>query len=72
MPKTPTEIMQMCDECKSLVGAHRHILPHGSLTETKFREVKSQFGNVDEYYYICRVCNTNWMRETGSYGEGWI
>ncbi len=72
MPKTETEIAQMCEDCKSLIGAHRHIQPHNSLIETGYREVNSQFGNVDEYFYTCRVCNSKWMRETGSYGEGWI
>lgn len=62
----------MCDDCKRLVGAHRHIQPHRNLVSTDVKEFNSMFGSVDEHYYECGVCHTKWMRETGSYGQGWM
>lgn len=64
--------LYLCDACKALLGKSRHTPLHRNLRQTNFKEVKSQFGNVDEYYYTCNVCSKNWLRETGSYGEGWI
>jgi len=63
--------LNICYDCKKLVGK-RHEPPHKNLTQTNFKEVKSSFGNIDEYYYSCKSCNKTWLRETGTYGEGWI
>lgn len=63
---------EFCSDCKELIGKGRHTPPHKNLVQTGYKEVKSQFGNVDEYYYSCKICSKTWMHETGSYGEGWI
>ncbi|MDM1072120.1 hypothetical protein HX001_06375 [Empedobacter brevis] len=62
----------ICSECKSLIGKRRYTPPHKYLKESNFKEVKSMFGNVDEYLYECTKCSTKWLFETSSYGEGWI
>ncbi|QEC79349.1 hypothetical protein [Mucilaginibacter ginsenosidivorax] len=61
----------MCEECNKLVGASRHTQPHGDLKLTKEKPFKSMFGDVNEYYYTCNECGTEWLREKGSYGQGW-
>lgn len=66
------KIYDLCLDCQELIGKGRHTPPHTNLIQTNFKEVKSQFGNVDEYYYKCTVCPKTWLHETGSYGEGWI
>lgn len=70
--KNDVKTDDLCLNCKELIGKSRHTPPHNDLEQTGFKEVKSQFGNVDEYYYKCKVCSKTWMHETGSYGEGWI
>lgn len=66
------KIIELCADCKELIGKQRHTPPHANLVKTGFKEVPSMFGNVDEHYYKCKVCSKTWMRETGSYGEGWL
>lgn len=61
-----------CKDCENLVDKKRYTDPHENLIETNYIEVKSQFGNVDEVYYKCKVCSTTWLFEKGNYGEGWI
>ena len=68
----PANKTTMCDDCKRLVGAHRHAQPHSNLVSTDFKEINSMFGSVNEHYYECRVCHRKWMHETGSYGQGWM
>lgn len=63
---------ELCNDCKELIGKGIHTQPHKNLVQTNFKEVKSQFGNVDEYYYKCTACPKTWLHETGNYGEGWI
>ncbi|WP_330745334.1 hypothetical protein [Chryseobacterium sp. CP-77] len=72
LENTEENNIQLCKDCKDLIGEQRHTPPHKNLVQTDFKEVKSQFGNVDEYYYKCNSCSKTWLRETGSYGEGWI
>lgn len=70
--KKEVKIDELCVDCKELIGKGRYTPPHKNLVQTNFKEVKSQFGNVDEYYYKCNACPKTWLHETGSYGEGWI
>lgn len=62
----------MCDDCKKLVGASRKTRPHGNLTLKETRDCPSMMGSVDERYYVCSECGHEWMRETGTYGVGWL
>lgn len=64
--------INLCDACKALLGKSRHTPPHRNLRQTNFKEVKSIFGNVDEYYYSCNDCSKTWVHEKGNYGQGWI
>lgn len=64
--------IKLCDQCQLLLGAGRHVQPHSNLIFEGKREVPSQFGNVDEYYYRCSKCEKKWLRETGNYGHGWV
>lgn len=66
------EVKELCEDCKELIGKQRHTPPHENLVKTDFKEVPSMFGNVDEHYYKFKICSKIWMRETGSYGEGWL
>lgn len=61
-----------CDDCAGLVGASRHTTPHENLLVTDHKPFKSMYGSVDETYYTCKVCGKDWLRETGSYGQGWV
>ncbi|MGG7437389.1 hypothetical protein ACQ7CU_04840 [Chryseobacterium arthrosphaerae] len=63
--------IKICSYCKDLIGKGRHDPPHIHLIQTKFIEFPSQFGNVDEYYYKCKICSTFWLHEHGNYGQGW-
>ena len=72
MSETEKAATPMCDDCKKLVGEHRHTPAHANLTKTDFKEFPSMFGNVDEHYYRCSKCGKDWMKETGSYGQGWV
>lgn len=60
------KIEEICTDCKKLLGKGRYTEPHKNLVKTNFNEVKSMFGNVDEYFYKCKVCPKTWMHETGS------
>lgn len=71
MSNLETTDENLCDGCKGLIGGSRHTQPHGNLKLNEFKPVPSMFGNVDEYYYTCNVCGKEWLRETGSYGQGW-
>jgi len=62
----------LCEACKALEGKSRHTPPHRNLIQTNFKEVISQFGNVYEYYYICKDCSKTWLHEKGTYSQGWI
>ncbi|MEJ5146413.1 hypothetical protein [Sphingobacterium sp. MYb388] len=64
--------INLCDACKALLGKKRHTPPHKYLIQTNFLEVKSQFCNVDEYFYTCRTCSKTWLLEKGTYGQGWV
>lgn len=55
---------------KEIVGK-RHKSPIKNLMQKIFREVKSPFGNVDEFHYTCKSCTTTWSSEIGAYGERW-
>lgn len=70
--KNEIKTNELCADCKELIGKGRYTPAHKNLVQTNFKEVKSQFGNVDEYYYKCNACSKTWLRETGNYGEGWI
>lgn len=64
--------LNLCEACKALLGKSRHEPPHRNLIQTGFTEVKSDFGNVDEFYYTCNACTKTWLLEKGTYGQGWI
>lgn len=70
--KSSDDVSILCDDCKELVGKKRYTPPHKNLKQTSFKEVKSQFGNVDEYSYSCNKCGKEWFFEGGKYGEGWM
>jgi hypothetical protein len=61
-----------CKDCKELIGKSRYTKPHKNLTLIKSKDFESMFGSVDEYYYKCKTCNTEWLLEKGNYGGGWI
>lgn len=63
---------ELCNDCKNLIGKGRYDPPHENLKKTGFRPFESMFGSVDEYYYTCKICGTDWLHEKGSYGEGWV
>jgi hypothetical protein len=62
----------MCNECKKLVGAGRHVSPHTNLVQTGFKKCSSAMGSADETHYRCSICEHKWIHETGSQGYGWI
>lgn len=62
----------MCEPCKLLVGAHRHTKGHDRLAYTDGKMFSSAMGPADESYYVCRTCGQRWLKETGSYGMGWV
>jgi hypothetical protein len=61
-----------CDACVKQASASKHASPHAYLHKLETKEVKSMFGRIDEHFYVCRVCQKEWLHETGSYGCGWI
>lgn len=67
-----SENLDLCDDCKMLVGAGRNATPHRKLKPTRSHRVSSAMGPADEDYYECTVCGHKWLHETGSCGYGWI
>lgn len=72
LKSTDENNMDLCEDCKNLVGKQRYTPAHRNLVKTTSKEVKSMFGNVDEHYYKCKECSKTWLHETGSYGQGWL
>ena len=62
----------MCPDCARQRGKDRYQRGHANLTSTGHREMRSMMGAVDEADYLCRVCGTEWIKETGSHGMGWV
>ena len=69
---TKASVLQMCDNCKKLVGGSRYTLKHKDLIQTDYKPFPSKYGVVDEYYYKCQQCSKEWLHETGNYGQGWV
>jgi len=67
-----TGLKEMCPECCALVGASRSTRPHTNLILQEKVEFSSMLGPADETYYKCRICENQWLHETGSQGMGWV
>lgn len=72
MTKQERNAAPVCEDCMKLVGAGRFTEPHSKLLHLSDRKVSSMLGRADETYYCCRVCDHEWLHETGSQGMGWV
>ena len=64
--------MTRCSDCEALRGAGRKTPPHPNLKKTgEFRQIGGS-SQANEQDYVCIVCGTNWMHETGNSGYGWM
>lgn len=65
-----------CEDCRLLAEkGNRHTLPHKNLKLDPKRQAKrisSAMGSADEEYYVCIVCEEEWLHETGKMGLGWV
>lgn len=64
--------LELCEDCKVLVGAGCYVPAHKNLARIKFIKVSSAMGPADEWHYKCSACGHEWLHETGSCGYGWI
>jgi hypothetical protein len=72
MAKEEGNAAPMCEDCMKLLGASRSTEPHSKLSYLSDRRVSSMLGPGDETYYRCRICDHEWLHETGSQGMGWV
>lgn len=64
--------VELCRECKALIGKGRYEKPHPSLRLTKRGEPYGHmFGGGVDSWYVCDVCGTDWFHSTDRADFGW-
>jgi len=61
----------MCAHCLKLNGALASAKPHSNLSYQNKRGFFSFGGVSDDAFFVCRLCNTHWMRKCVRPGYVW-